>query len=67
MGSVPCTRLRVQGRLRAPVVLAPRQWRAMRAWLGKPEAFADPYFETFVARLENVDVLMALYTGTSAR
>ena len=44
------------------VVLSPRQWRAMWEWLGKPEAFADPHFETFVARLQNADVLMPLYT-----
>ena len=44
------------------IVLSPRQWRAMWEWLGKPEAFADPHFETFVARLQNADVLMPLYT-----
>jgi crotonobetainyl-CoA:carnitine CoA-transferase CaiB-like acyl-CoA transferase len=44
------------------VVLSPRQWRAMWEWLGKPEAFADPHFETFVARLQNADVLIPLYT-----
>jgi crotonobetainyl-CoA:carnitine CoA-transferase CaiB-like acyl-CoA transferase len=44
------------------VVLSPRQWRAMWEWLGKPEAFADPFFESFVARLQNADVLIPLYT-----
>jgi len=44
------------------VILSPRQWRAMWEWLGKPEAFADPFFESFVARLQNADVLMPLYT-----
>ena len=44
------------------VVLSPRQWRAMWEWLGKPEAFADPHFESFVARLQNADVLIPLYT-----
>ncbi len=44
------------------VVLSPRQWRAMWEWLGKPEAFADPFFESFIARLQNADVLMPLYT-----
>ncbi len=44
------------------VVLSPRQWHAMWEWLGKPEAFADPFFESFVARLQNADVLMPLYT-----
>jgi crotonobetainyl-CoA:carnitine CoA-transferase CaiB-like acyl-CoA transferase len=31
-------------------LLAPRQWRGMRAWLGEPEEFADPSFETIAAR-----------------
>jgi len=44
------------------VVLSPRQWRAMWEWLGKPEAFADPFFESFIARLQNADVLLPLYT-----
>lgn len=44
------------------VVLSPRQWRAMWEWLGSPEAFADPFWEGFVARLQNADVLTQLYT-----
>jgi crotonobetainyl-CoA:carnitine CoA-transferase CaiB-like acyl-CoA transferase len=44
------------------VVLSPRQWRAMWEWLGEPEAFADPFFESFIARLQNADVLNPLYT-----
>jgi crotonobetainyl-CoA:carnitine CoA-transferase CaiB-like acyl-CoA transferase len=44
------------------VILSARQWRAMWEWLGKPEAFADPYWEAFLARLQNADVLNALYT-----
>jgi crotonobetainyl-CoA:carnitine CoA-transferase CaiB-like acyl-CoA transferase len=44
------------------VILSPRQWRAMWEWLGRPEAFADPYWEAFLARLQNADVLNALYT-----
>lgn len=31
-------------------LLSPRQWRAMHAWLGEPEQFADPKFETIAAR-----------------
>ena len=31
-------------------LLSPRQWHGMRAWLGEPEQFADPKFETIVAR-----------------
>jgi len=44
------------------VVLSPRQWRAMWEWLGKPEAFADPHWESFISRLQNADVLNQLYT-----
>ena len=33
------------------VMLAPRQWIAMRAWLGEPEYLQDPELESFVARL----------------
>jgi crotonobetainyl-CoA:carnitine CoA-transferase CaiB-like acyl-CoA transferase len=31
-------------------LLAARQWRGMRAWLGEPEQFSDPKFETIAAR-----------------
>jgi crotonobetainyl-CoA:carnitine CoA-transferase CaiB-like acyl-CoA transferase len=31
-------------------LLSPRQWRGMRAWLGEPEQFADPNFDTIAAR-----------------
>ncbi|GAB7069887.1 CoA transferase [Mycolicibacterium hodleri] len=31
-------------------LLSARQWHGMRAWLGEPEQFADPKFETIVAR-----------------
>lgn len=31
-------------------LLSPRQWRAMRAWLGEPEQFADAKFDTIAAR-----------------
>jgi crotonobetainyl-CoA:carnitine CoA-transferase CaiB-like acyl-CoA transferase len=31
-------------------LLSPRQWRGMRSWLGEPEQFADPKFETIAAR-----------------
>lgn len=31
-------------------LLSPRQWRGMRAWLGEPEQFADPRFDTIAAR-----------------
>ena len=31
-------------------LLSVRQWRGMRAWLGEPEQFADPKFDTIAAR-----------------
>ncbi|AQT80087.1 CoA transferase [Mycolicibacterium litorale] len=31
-------------------VLAPRQWRGMRAWLGEPAQFQDPRFDSIAAR-----------------
>lgn len=31
-------------------LLSPRQWRGMRAWLGEPERFAGPEFDTIAAR-----------------
>jgi crotonobetainyl-CoA:carnitine CoA-transferase CaiB-like acyl-CoA transferase len=31
-------------------LLSPRQWRGMQGWLGQPEQFADPKFDTIAAR-----------------
>jgi crotonobetainyl-CoA:carnitine CoA-transferase CaiB-like acyl-CoA transferase len=31
-------------------VMAPRQWRGLRRWLGEPEQFQDPKFDTLGAR-----------------
>lgn len=31
-------------------VMAPRQWRGLRRWLGEPEEFQDPKFDTLGAR-----------------
>jgi crotonobetainyl-CoA:carnitine CoA-transferase CaiB-like acyl-CoA transferase len=31
-------------------LLSPRQWRGMWSWLGNPEQFADPRFDTIAAR-----------------
>jgi crotonobetainyl-CoA:carnitine CoA-transferase CaiB-like acyl-CoA transferase len=31
-------------------LLSPRQWRAMWSWLGEPQQFADPKFDTIAAR-----------------
>ncbi len=43
------------------VVLSARQWRAMWEWLGKPDEFADPHWEGFVARLMSADLLTKRY------
>ena len=48
------------------VVLAPRQWRAMRAWLGEPAAFQDERYDTIPARLEAAAELHALYAALFA-
>jgi crotonobetainyl-CoA:carnitine CoA-transferase CaiB-like acyl-CoA transferase len=48
-------------------LLSPRQWRAMRSWLGEPEQFADPKFDTIAARYaasrEINAVIAALFAG----
>jgi crotonobetainyl-CoA:carnitine CoA-transferase CaiB-like acyl-CoA transferase len=36
-------------------VLSPRQWRGMRAWLGEPEQFTDPRFDSIAARVAAFD------------
>lgn len=41
-------------------VMSPRQWRGMRAWLGEPEQFQDPAFDTLAARAQAFDELGAL-------
>ena len=38
-------------------VMAPRQWRGMRAWLGEPEQFQDPKFDNLAARAYAFDEL----------
>lgn len=43
------------------VLLAPRQWRAMWEWMGSPEEFADPMWEQTFVRLQNMDVLNAVF------
>ena len=49
------------------VVLSPRQWRAMWEWLGKPEAFADPHWEAFLARLRTPTCSTRSTPSTSRR
>ncbi len=41
-------------------VMAPRQWRGLRAWLGEPEQFQDPRFDTLAARAQAFDELGTL-------
>lgn len=41
-------------------VLAPRQWRGLRAWLGEPEQFQDPRFDSIAARTQAFGDLGAL-------
>lgn len=44
------------------VVLSPRQWHAIRAWLGEPDYLQDPELDGFVGRLMIADaVLNPLY------
>ena len=44
------------------VVLSPRQWHAIRAWLGEPDYLQDPEYEGFIARFMIADaVLNPLY------
>jgi crotonobetainyl-CoA:carnitine CoA-transferase CaiB-like acyl-CoA transferase len=44
------------------VVLSPRQWHAMRAWLGEPDFLQDPELDNFAARFQLADaVLNPLY------
>jgi crotonobetainyl-CoA:carnitine CoA-transferase CaiB-like acyl-CoA transferase len=39
------------------VILSPRQWRAMRKWLGEPDYLQDPKYEGFLGRMEIADAL----------
>jgi crotonobetainyl-CoA:carnitine CoA-transferase CaiB-like acyl-CoA transferase len=44
------------------VILSPRQWHAMRAWLGEPDYLQDPDLDGFMARFQLADaVLNPLY------
>ena len=39
------------------VILSPRQWHAMRAWLGEPDYLQDPKYDSFLGRMEIADAL----------
>ena len=44
------------------VVLSPRQWHAIRAWLGEPDYLQDPEYDGFISRFMIADaVLNPLY------
>ena len=47
-------------------VLSPRQWHGMRAWLGEPERFQDPRFDSIAARVAAFDDLGSLIAGLCA-
>jgi len=39
------------------VMMAPRQWHAMREWLGNPEYLMDPLYDSFLGRMGILDAL----------
>lgn len=39
------------------VMMAPRQWHAMREWLGEPDYLQDPKYDSFLGRMEIADAL----------
>lgn len=39
------------------VIMSPRQWHAMREWLGEPEYLQDPKYDSFLGRMEIADAL----------
>jgi crotonobetainyl-CoA:carnitine CoA-transferase CaiB-like acyl-CoA transferase len=48
-------------------VLAPRQWRGLRAWLGEPEEFQDPKYDAIGARFAAFEEIGALIAELFAR
>ena len=39
------------------VMMSPRQWHAMREWLGNPEYLQDPRYDSFLGRMEIAEAL----------
>ena len=39
------------------VIMAPRQWHAMREWLGNPDYLQDPAYDSFLGRMAIADAL----------
>lgn len=50
-------------------LLAKRQWRGMFAWMGEPEQFAAPEFDTLAARFASPDLIpfLAAFFATRTR
>ncbi|WP_264001879.1 CoA transferase, partial [Mycolicibacterium gadium] len=48
-------------------ILAPRQWRAMRAWLGEPAEFQDVKYDSISARAADFDKIRTLIARLFAR
>jgi crotonobetainyl-CoA:carnitine CoA-transferase CaiB-like acyl-CoA transferase len=42
------------------VIMAPRQWHAMREWLGNPDYLMDPKYDSFLGRLEIAEALAVM-------
>ncbi len=58
MGSGPMYRIYAcKGGYVRLVILSPRQWRAMREWLGDPDYLRDPNYESFLGRMQIADAL----------
>ncbi len=39
------------------VIMSPRQWHAMREWLGNPDYLQDPKYDSFLGRMEIAEAL----------
>ena len=42
------------------VILSPRQWHAMREWLGDPEYLRDPIYDSFLGRMQIAEALQVM-------
>jgi crotonobetainyl-CoA:carnitine CoA-transferase CaiB-like acyl-CoA transferase len=47
-------------------VMSPRQWRCMRAWLGEPDQFQDPKYDTIGGRFSATQEIGALVSDLFA-
>jgi crotonobetainyl-CoA:carnitine CoA-transferase CaiB-like acyl-CoA transferase len=61
MGSGPMYRIYAcKGGYVRLVILSPRQWHAMREWLGDPEYLQDPMYDSFLGRMQIADALAVM-------